>query len=537
MYYYSPDTTNFLIPGDSLQVYGKILPLTSSANPLIPDYHHYLKQKDILYRLVPVSTVRITPPSRKLYFRFQHIRQQLINRIDLIFRDTLSASLVKALCLGYKNDLNASVRSLFSTTGTLHLLAVSGLHTGAVYLFIGQLFFLLGIHSPRKRLLILPLLWAYACLTGLSPSVVRAAWILSFLQIGKTFAQDYAPINFIAASALITLIIQPALIRSVSMQLSYTAYTGIILLHPYFRQFHTQFPFVPASLYNLFSLSLAAQIATCPLCAYYFHSFCLNSFLINILAVPLATLLLYSSLIVLILPPCLYINLSFIPVVLAHILIFLLQKFATIAISINNLHPSVLQITATYSFLLLLLLYLKTRKKPIFCFWGLVLLLCCAKYGSTYFLEKHKKQIIVTSSNYKNYFFLQHKGQYWLLNKTNGKHTNRSFTSSFSQRNIKILSFEYGFISGNLCYLSPGHTSGLSELILLQTGHPSKNILINGPFIPEQFFTSTIALPNKVIYVYSNTPIHLNNWATHCYSCNISFSAIPISGSQILPLK
>lgn len=537
MYYYSPDTTNFLFPGDSLQVYGKIVPLTSSTNPLLSNYQHYLKQKDVFHRFISVSPVRITHPSRKLYFRFQHLRQQLINRIDLIFRDTLSASLVKALCLGYKNDLNTSVRSLFSTTGTLHLLAVSGLHTGAVYLFIGQLFFSLGIRSPRKRLLILPLLWAYACLTGLSPSVVRAAWILSFLQIGKTFAQDYSPINFIAASALITLIFQPTLLRSVSMQLSYTAYSGIVLLHPYFRQFHSRVPFLPTPLYNLFSLSLAAQLATCPLCAYYFHSFCLNSFLINILAVPLATLLLYSSLIILILPPFLHINLSFIPVGLAHLLIFLLQQFSVIAISINNLYPSVLQIVATYSFLLLLLLYLKTRKKMAFCFWGLVLLLFCAKYGSTYFLEKHKKQIIVTRSNYKNYFFLQHKGRYRLLNKTGDKQANRSFTSSFSQRNIEILSFEYGFISGNLCYLSPVYTSGPSDLILLQTRHSTKNILINRPLIPEQIFTSATTLPDKVIYIHSDTSVYLNNWTTYCYSHNISFSIYPVSDFLILRLK
>lgn len=230
-YLHYSDSTTF-IPGDSLAFSCKIYPLRTFNTAGAFHYHHYLKQKNVHFRLIPYSPIKKSGHSHTLLTFFQRLRHKMLQKMNKLIPDPNNRALLEALCLGYKNELDATTKSLFSSTGTIHLLAVSGLHTGAIYVLLTFIFRILGIHKPISRLLLIPLLGAYACLTGLSPSVLRSAILLSFMLIGKAFHKNYTPLNSVAASAFLILIIQPGNLYSVSFQMSYAAYTGILIFFP-----------------------------------------------------------------------------------------------------------------------------------------------------------------------------------------------------------------------------------------------------------------------------------------------------------------
>ena len=198
-------------------------------------------------------------------------------------------------------------------------------------------------------MLLIPLLGAYACLTGLSPSVLRSAILLSFMLIGKAFHKNYTPLNSVAASAFLILIIQPGNLYSVSFQMSYAAYTGILIFFPLLNRFTRKLPKLFSRLCALIWLSIAAQLTTLPLCLYYFHTISLTSFLINIIAIPLTTLLLYTALILLLLPLTLGLKLIFLTDGLCTFLFLSLQHFTTINWQWENCYPTLLHLLLAYS--------------------------------------------------------------------------------------------------------------------------------------------------------------------------------------------
>lgn len=158
------------------------------------------------------------------------IRNNLATKLQQVIPDSTTYKLLAALCLGCRQEITSATKELFQNTGTIHILAISGLHIGAIFAFFLCLLRLFHFKSRKSRLILIPLIWFVACITGLSPSACRAATILSFITIGEAFKQETIPLNAIAAAAFFSLLINPELLYSVSFQMSYAAYTGIILI-------------------------------------------------------------------------------------------------------------------------------------------------------------------------------------------------------------------------------------------------------------------------------------------------------------------
>ena len=258
-------TDTIYMPGDSLHFNARILPFRQNANPGEFSYARYLKQKNVFFHLLPVSPIRQNGHSDDLYTVFDHLRKKWLSKTQRLFSDSTCCQLVNALCLGYKNDLDSEVQNLFISTGTVHLLSVSGLHTGAIYLFILFIFKSIGFPSRKITFVVLPILWCYVCLTGLSPSVVRAATILSFIHIGQYFNRSYTPLNSVAAAAFLTLSFHPSNLYSLSFLLSYSAYTGILTIYPFLYRFAGKLPLFPAKIYACCCITIAAQLPTLPI--------------------------------------------------------------------------------------------------------------------------------------------------------------------------------------------------------------------------------------------------------------------------------
>lgn len=207
--------------------------------------------------------------------------------------------MLAALTLGYKDALTPELRESFSTTGASHVLAVSGLHVGIIYAVLNWLLALFLRHSKRneriRSALIIVFLWFYAFITGLSPSVMRATVMFSFMALGGIFGRKSQTYNTIFLSAFVLLLYRPTLLFDVGFQLSYSAVLAIIYFQPRIVGLLYVKPRVLRWAWELTAVSLAAQIGTAPLSVYYFHQFPNYFLLSNFVVIPAATLIVYTA--------------------------------------------------------------------------------------------------------------------------------------------------------------------------------------------------------------------------------------------------
>ncbi len=206
-----------------------------------------------------------------------------------------------ALSLGYKNKLHDKLRHAYSASGAMHVLAVSGLHVGIIYMV---LYFLLSPLRRKKQLVYLQVIivvvaiWFYALLTGLSPSVTRAAVMFSFISVGYLFKQHINIYNILAASAFVTMAVNPFVITELGFWFSYLAVLSIVT---FYKPIHGLIRIrrnIPDKFWSIVAVSIAAQIGIAPLIIFYFHQFSNYFILTNILVIPVVTIIIYAAMLV-----------------------------------------------------------------------------------------------------------------------------------------------------------------------------------------------------------------------------------------------
>ena len=230
---------------------------------------------------------------RSQYFLYQQYRKMGIEGQEL--------GIISALTLGYREDLDKDVQRAFSASGAMHVLAVSGLHTGIVWGIVMWILTLGVLYKPLwedkfKRWLLnistIVLIWAYAFLTGLSPSVMRSALMLTFWALSSLLEQQTSRWNPLLAAAVVILIVNPLALWSVSFQLSFAAVAGIMLFGNSMQQAVVSKGRVWQSVSGLLIVSLAAQLGTMPLTLHYFGQTSNYFALTNLIVVPMAGILL-----------------------------------------------------------------------------------------------------------------------------------------------------------------------------------------------------------------------------------------------------
>lgn len=209
--------------------------------------------------------------------------------------------ILSALTLGYREELDKGVQQSFSASGAMHILAVSGLHTGIVWGMIVWLLTLGGLAKPLYdqrawqcvlSILTLLALWVYAFVTGLSPSVMRSVLMVTVVEIGWIFRRDTVSINTLAAAAVIILIIDPLALWSVSFQLSFAAVAALLVVGKWLEQHIVIYGKVWRYIGGLLLVALAAQIGTLPLTLHYFGQTSNYFALTNLVVIPAAFILL-----------------------------------------------------------------------------------------------------------------------------------------------------------------------------------------------------------------------------------------------------
>ncbi|MCI5058962.1 MAG: ComEC/Rec2 family competence protein, partial [Flavobacteriales bacterium] len=212
-------------------------------------------------------------------------------------------AIASALVLGFKEYLTEPLKRSYASAGAMHVLAVSGLHVGIIYLLLRSLlFFLKRLRYGKylQALISLLVLWAYALLTGLSPSVIRAATMFSFFALGDVLNRKSNIYNVLAASAFLILLINPYMIMEVGFQLSYMAVLGIVYVQPRLYSLikldhisFTPLQWLLDKIWALTSVSIGAQLGTFPLSLLYFHQFPSYFVFSNLIVIPAAVLILY----------------------------------------------------------------------------------------------------------------------------------------------------------------------------------------------------------------------------------------------------
>lgn len=526
------DTT--YMPGDSLHFKTRILPFRQNTNPGEFSYTRYLKQKNVSFHLYPVTPIRQYGHSENLHTISDRFRKKWITKTYRLFSDSTCCQLINALCLGYKNDLDSEVQNLFISTGTVHLLSVSGLHTGAIYLFILFIFKSIGFPSRKLTLAVLPILWCYACLTGLSPSVVRAATILSFIHIGQYFNRSYTPLNSVAAAAFLTLIFHPRNLYSISFLLSYSAYTGILTIYPFLYRLAGKLPSFPAKIYACCCITIAAQLPTLPISAYYFHTINLNGFLANLIAVPLTTFLLYASMICLLLPFLLSQYLAWIPEITEKILMSFLHTFAPYSFNLHHLYPSVSSIILSYTGLIFLYLYFtKPGKKWRRCSIISLFILLCWSISSRFYLA-NRQEIIVFQVPQKSAILLNYKGYYtYLVRSSDSLPQTQPY---IAQNRLRALPDNQGFLNSGLSYHS-GRLCSLKDTLTITS--PSKLsppkgriLIVTHNLSPEKIFSpEEHEFPAQIVLDGSNTTLNVRLWDSFCLQHHLTLINTAESGS------
>lgn len=209
--------------------------------------------------------------------------------------------ILSALSLGYREELGEDVQQSFSASGAMHVLAVSGLHTGIVWGIVVWILSLGGWRKPLweekgKRWALnvtaIVLIWTYAFVTGLSPSVMRSALMLSFWALSGLFEKQVSHWNPLFAAAVIILIINPLALWSVSFQLSFAAVVGIMWIGSKMQSVVVLRGKILQYIFGLMMVSFAAQMATMPLTLHYFGQTSNYFALTNLLVVPMAGVLL-----------------------------------------------------------------------------------------------------------------------------------------------------------------------------------------------------------------------------------------------------
>lgn len=527
--------------GDSLLFYSRISPLHQHTNPGEFSYARYLKQKNVYNQLIPYTKIESNGHSHNVVSFFNTLREQLLAKTARLTKDSISRTLINALCLGYTNDLDSEFRNLFITTGTVHLLSVSGLHTGAIYLFILFAVRHTGLSGRKTELCVLPLLWCYACLTGLSPSVVRASVILSFITIGKAFNRTYNPINSLAASAFFTLLVRPSTLYSLSFLLSYSAYAGILIIYPVLYRLRGTLSAFPSKIYACFCVTISAQIPTLPISAFYFHTININGFLANLIAVPLSTLLLYCSSICLIIPEMVSRYLIIISELLCKILVYFLRLFTPISINIQGLYPSAGTLILIYGCLIFTGFLLLQRKKH----WLYAITISlCLLFINLIISNKQlssKREVVIFHYYRQTAILLNHNGYYLILE--NSTDDPAKMMPYILKNKLKPLPPAAGILQNDLFWHNSRLYHGKDTLFIVSKHHPlirpCNTLVITDNQLPV---TSTDPVagsihPQEIIADGSNNKYTIKKWYEFCKKYNISFRNTSETGFVCLPLK
>ena len=343
--------TNTLQTGNILICHLYVREIRNSGNPYAFDFRQFMLHKGIRYSANILQYTITRPPAISPFEKkVIKLRESVLAQLQQIFPADINRAFMSTVLLGYRQYLPDEIRTDFSRSGLSHILAVSGLHTGILFMIVMILLSPLRLLHLKKLIYVIALflMWGYALLTGLPASVVRAVCMISVFLVGKLLYEQNNPLNALFIAAFFMLLICPDYLFEVGFQLSFLAVLSILIYQPILRKIIPSHPVINPVL-NILIVSLAAQILTLPVSVYYFHIVPIWFLPANLIIIPLLTPLILFTLIDL----CLLSHGYDIP-----FLHTLLNDLVTLILRVSNGFSQLPSLTAAYPSAMLMFLIL-----------------------------------------------------------------------------------------------------------------------------------------------------------------------------------
>ncbi len=289
--------------GDRIYFVSRLYSIKGGRNPTGFDYRRYLNLKGVfaVAYLPHQYNIQIDPLERGHFYRMVG---KIRDYITGTFKRTLNnnaAALASGFLIGDTRDIPTAIYNRFRDSGTLHLLAVSGSNVALVLIVFVFLMRASPMKAWSRTTLLLLVVFVFSNLAFNQPSVVRASVMASLVLVGKYLQRRIDLNNIIALTALIILLVEPTELFDVGFQLSFATAWGLILLVPYaaglFRPIHDRmyykFLIIPLLVCAI------AQLVSLPMSAFYFQRMPMISFLSNLIVVPLVSIIVIASIVLL----------------------------------------------------------------------------------------------------------------------------------------------------------------------------------------------------------------------------------------------
>lgn len=293
-------------------------------NPFQFDYSNYLKQRQIHHQVYVEQDelLQVAAGSASLFHYADTFRKTVNEKLEKAGFESEALGIINALLLGQRQDIDQEIYNNYVSAGTIHILAVSGLHVGIIYLILSSVFRPLhrlkhGRHFIKPILIIL-LLWAFAIVAGLSPSVTRAVTMFSIIAIAQNLKRPTNIYNTITISAFVILLYKPIFLFDIGFQMSYLAVLAIVSIQPLLYKLWQPKYYALDKPWQIFTVTIAAQLGVAPISLFYFHQFPGLFFVSNLVIIPFLGLILGFGVLVIalallnVLPDILVVSFSFV---------------------------------------------------------------------------------------------------------------------------------------------------------------------------------------------------------------------------------
>lgn len=300
LYVYKKDALALQGRGAIYQVPNELQLLQQNHNPFAVDFIGQQQRNGFYHQqFIAAEALRLIRTDNE-HHTIDQTRNSILDALKQYIPDTLTSALAQATLLNEVSDEMSTVKDVYTQTGIMHIIAISGMHVNLLFMVLVLPFY--SMRDPRKQwikyVLVLPFVWFYIALCDYPPSAIRAAISFSVITMALCSRRRAEPLQLWAITAMVLLCINPAWLYHIGVQLSLLAVLSIILFYRPIRNW-VSFSFTPLRLlWETVAMSLAVQVLVAPLIIYYFHQFPVWFLPANVLAAAFSTLLMILSLLI-----------------------------------------------------------------------------------------------------------------------------------------------------------------------------------------------------------------------------------------------
>lgn len=508
-------------------------------NPYQFDYSKYLELKQVYHQLYLSSTniFQLSDSKTTIYGYADQLRTKINSELIAAGFKNDALSIMNALLLGQRQTIDKTIYNNYVNSGTIHILAVSGLHVGILLWILNFLFkpllYLKYGHFIRPAILV-AIMWSFAVIAGLSPSVTRAVTMFSVISIAMHLKRSTNIYNTLVISAFVILLVKPTFLFAVGFQMSYLAVLGIVSVQPIIYKLWKPKYIITDKLWQIFTVTLAAQAGVVPISLFYFHQFPGLFFISNIVVIPFLGLILGFGLLIIALallgalPNFLVVSYSFIIDTLNNFIAWVAQFEDFL---FRDIPFTMFQVIITY---LIIVALVQVYKFQNFKWTAVSLILIIGFQGINFYNRNKNTSFIIFNKSRYSMIGQKHNDKLTLFHNLDSL----QLETSYAIKNYKVGEFIDLIIPKSLepVYQYKNNTILVIDSLAVYKGitfKPNYILLRNSPRVNLNRVIDSLK-PQYIIADASNYKSYLKRWKTTCEHKKIPFHQTNEKGAFIL---